>query len=335
MEHILGGGRSSTSLLGSGAQPIDLGTALRLVGVQNPDILLVRQQVLEAVAIRQLAAAQLLPSINYGSSYDTHAGNLQQSSGNILLTNRSSVYVGAGSLAVAAGTVAIPGVVLAGNVGEGLFRYLATRQVVRQREFATAAITNQTFLRVCHSYNELLRAEGRRAIAEQTRNQAAELARITAEYARTGEGRQADADRAASTGRAERAGPARERGVDSRRAAGRAALTTPTPSRPAPAAPMNAPPPSASTASTSITTSTASHNDPVPPRLTDLSRARRKSLEAMNTYERIERQLMDSLANPVAGRPIASRFLNICGPWPKPIAMRSRAGSTSIARSGN
>src|ERR1043165_895113 len=47
-------------------RPIDLPTALRLAGVYNPEIKLARERVLEAVALRQLAAAQLLPNINAG-----------------------------------------------------------------------------------------------------------------------------------------------------------------------------------------------------------------------------------------------------------------------------
>ena len=166
--------------------------------MQNPDVLIARQRVLEAVAMRQLATAQLIPSLNGGSSYDTHTGVLQQSSGNILSVNRSSVYVGAGADAVAAGTVAIPGLLLTGNVAEGLFRWLVARQVVRQAEFASLAARNQAFLRVCIAYCDLLQAEGRRAIAEQISADAEQVAKITADYARTGDGRPADADRAAT-----------------------------------------------------------------------------------------------------------------------------------------
>ena len=184
------------TLLIQPVQPIDLEASLRLAGVQNPGLLLARQLVVEAVAIRQFAAAQIIPTLNGGASYDAHTGNLQQSSGNILSVNRSSVYVGSGAFAVAAGTVSVPGIVLAGNVAEGLYRYLSTRQQVRQREFNNAAATNNTLLRVATEYCELIRAEAKRAIAEQIRDQADAVARITATYARTGEGRLADADRA-------------------------------------------------------------------------------------------------------------------------------------------
>ena len=188
----------SRTILSSDVHLIDLNTALKLGGVQNPDLLVSRQVVVEAVAERQLAAAQFLPSINAGTSYNTHSGVLQQSNGNILSVNRSSIYVGAGSLAVAGGTVQIPGVVLSGNTDEVLFRYLEARQYVRQREFATLAVRNQVLLRVCQAYCDLLLAEGRRAIAEHISSDAEQVAWITAQYARTGQGRPADADRAAT-----------------------------------------------------------------------------------------------------------------------------------------
>ena len=155
----------SRTILNEEVRPIDLNTALRLAGVQNPELLVARQRVVEAVAQRQLAAVQIIPSFNGGTSYDTHTGNLQQSNGNILSVNRSALYVGAGSNAVAAGTVLIPGLLLTGNVAEGLFRYLGARQMVRQSEFASLAVRNQAFLRVCEAYCDLLQAEGRRAIA--------------------------------------------------------------------------------------------------------------------------------------------------------------------------
>src|SRR6516165_1454214 len=52
----------SAGLLGPPVSPIDLPSALRLAGVQNPEILLAQQRVEEAAAFRQLAAAQILPS---------------------------------------------------------------------------------------------------------------------------------------------------------------------------------------------------------------------------------------------------------------------------------
>src|SRR5262249_1626943 len=139
-----------------------------------------------------------LPSINPGLNYDSHTGTLQQSNGNILSLDRSALYVGAGANAIAAGTVSIPGVYYAGNVGYGLYLYLASKQVVRQREFDAVAVRNQMFLQVTTAYSELLRAEGRRAASIQARDEAREIARLTSAYARAGQGRVADANRAAT-----------------------------------------------------------------------------------------------------------------------------------------
>jgi outer membrane protein TolC len=189
---------SPPSILPPAANPIDLAGSLRLAGVQNPEILLARERVTEAVALRQLAAAQILPTINLGTNLDTHTGPLLRSNGTIIKVNRGSLYLGLGANAVGAGTVNIPGLVLSGNVSEMIFGALVSRQVVRQREFASVAVRNDVLLQVASAYLELLRAEGRRAIGIQSREEAREVARITANYAKTGQGRQADADRAAT-----------------------------------------------------------------------------------------------------------------------------------------
>ncbi len=186
------------SILSPELKPIDLASALRLAGVQNPEILLARERVVEAVAERQRAAAQFLPTINLGGNYDAHTGPLQRATGAIVKVNRDSLYLGLGADAVGAGTVTIPGLVLSGNVSEGIFAGLVARQVVREHRFDSVAIRNQVLLDVASAYLDLLRAEGRRAVALQTRDEAAEVARVTYEYARTGEGRPADADRAAA-----------------------------------------------------------------------------------------------------------------------------------------
>src|SRR5262245_44117104 len=78
----------TTTLLQSEAAPIDLDTCLRLARARNPELMLARERVVEAAALRQLAAAQILPNLNGGTNYDNHHGNLQQSSGNILSVRR-------------------------------------------------------------------------------------------------------------------------------------------------------------------------------------------------------------------------------------------------------
>ena len=181
-----------------GYRPIDLPTALRLAGVANPEIQIARQRVVEAVALRQLAAAQFLPTINLGGDFDHHLGPLQQSNGTILKVDRDSLYVGLGAAAVSSGTVMVPGVVWSANVSDVWYGALVSRQLVRQRGFESEAIRNAMLLQVATAYLELLRGAGRHAIAVQVRDDAAEVARVTKNFADTGQGRQADADRAAT-----------------------------------------------------------------------------------------------------------------------------------------
>jgi outer membrane protein TolC len=177
---------------------IDLPSALRLAGAQNPEILLAWQRVDEAVAVRQLAAAQLLPSLNAGTSYDTHTGPLLRSNGQIIEENRGSLYFGAGAGAVGAGTVAVPGVVWAGNISEAIYANLVTRQRVAQQRLAAQAVRNDVLLRVATAYLELLRADARVAAGRQNVAEAAEVAIITEDFAREKQGRKADAERAAT-----------------------------------------------------------------------------------------------------------------------------------------
>lgn len=178
--------------------PIDLRSALALAGVQNLELVVAQQRVEAAVADQQLAAAQILPSLNAGTNYDNHMGVVQQASGNILAVNRSSLYVGAGVGAVAAGTVSIPGVQYNLNISESIYRYLVGRKLTEVRRLEQFAIQNETLLKVARAYVELLRAEAVLSVAILTRSDAREVARLTANYAKTGEGRQADADRAAT-----------------------------------------------------------------------------------------------------------------------------------------
>jgi outer membrane protein TolC len=178
--------------------PIDLDSALRLAGVQNPEIQLALQRVEEWVALRQLAAAQFLPTINAGSNIDVHTGPVQSSAGVITDVNRGALYLGLGANAVGGSTVNIPGLVLTGNVSDLIYSNLVARERVNQQQFASAAVRNDVLVRVADSYFGLVQAEGRLAIALKNRDEAAEVARITANFAKTGQGKQADADRAAT-----------------------------------------------------------------------------------------------------------------------------------------
>jgi outer membrane protein TolC len=186
------------NIMGKTVATVDLAAALKLAGIQNTDIVLARQYVLDAVAIRQLAAAQFLPMLNAGLNYDSHIGPVQQSSGNILNESRQALYVGAGTNAVAAGTVNIPGVFYNANVSEVLFKTLAAKQLISARRFANLAVRNEQLRRVAVAYTNLLREEGRRAVAYQNRVEAEEARFLTKQQAKTELGLKADDDRVAN-----------------------------------------------------------------------------------------------------------------------------------------
>jgi outer membrane protein TolC len=196
IEPALGTDPVLAAALNNGVMPIELGSALRLAGISNPQILIARQRIVEAIAQRQLAAAQILPSLHLGASFDDHAGNLQQSSGNILKVDRNSVYLGAGANAVGAGTVTIPGVVWNLNVAESVYTLLIARQVVEQRRFANRAVENEMLRQVARAYTDLLRAEGLVAVARQIIAEAREVERLSEAFAKAGVAKQADLDRA-------------------------------------------------------------------------------------------------------------------------------------------
>lgn len=176
--------------------PIDLATSLSLAGVQNPELLVSQTRVSESMALRQLAAAQFLPTINLGTSLDSHTGVLQQSSGNILSVRRQALFFGAGANAVAAGTVNIPGVVWNFSVSEAVYNTLMSRQLVAQRQFESEAARNEILREVVHAYLDLLEANGERTIRLEMREKSADVARVTAAFAKTGQGRPSDAERA-------------------------------------------------------------------------------------------------------------------------------------------
>jgi outer membrane protein TolC len=183
---------------GSDWQTVDLASALKLAGVRNLSLVVAQQRVEGAVAVQQLAAAQILPTLNLGGNYDQHTGVLQQDPGNIISLDRSALYVGAGAQAVGSGTVQIPGLSYNLNVSEALYGYFVTRQNTRQARFERVAVDNNVLRDVALAYTNLLRMSALRSLAVLARNDAGEIARLTANYAKTGEGRQADADRAAT-----------------------------------------------------------------------------------------------------------------------------------------
>lgn len=177
---------------------IDLPTALQLAEAENPTIALGRQAIVEAVALQLGARALLLPTLNAGTNYHLHQGNLQTSFGRIQDINEQSIYFGAGARTLAAETVAIPGVRIFSHLGDAMFAPLAAGQMVATRSSDAVAIENSMLMMVVHAYLDLAVAESVLDALHEGEDSMREIVQATAAFARTGQGREGDYNRARS-----------------------------------------------------------------------------------------------------------------------------------------
>ena len=129
-------------------------------------------------------------------NYQSHDGPLQNSDGTITVANRSALEAGLGMYAVGGGAPAIPGLSANFALSDAIFQpAIAGQRVAAQRQ-AMEATVNDLLLYVAVAYLDLLRAFQQQAIAQETLAHTQRLAEMTAAFARTGQGNQADADRA-------------------------------------------------------------------------------------------------------------------------------------------
>src|SRR5262249_26844408 len=146
-------------------------------------------------ALQQGARALLIPTMNAGTNYHGHVGNLQRSSGRILNLSEQSLYFGGGARTLAAESVAIPAGRIFSPITDAIYEPLAARQRVAATGFEAVATANSVLLDVSTLYFELLGAEAYLEATRRTVSEAAEVARINAAYAKVGQRPPADADR--------------------------------------------------------------------------------------------------------------------------------------------
>jgi outer membrane protein TolC len=175
---------------------LDLETALGLAGVENPTIALAAEAVRASQAALLQARAILLPDLDAGTSFDLHRGNLESARGVIRDVNRESLYAGAGASAVGAGTVTIPGVRLLAHVADAIFEPHIARQRVVGRSLDAEATRNAVLLDVVSRYFDLAGAQASLEAIHQSQGEVGEVVRLTANFARAGQGREGDAERA-------------------------------------------------------------------------------------------------------------------------------------------
>jgi outer membrane protein TolC len=182
------------------ANSIDLVTTLRLAGASNVQIALARERVFEANARLKSAKAMWLPSLNAGIGYNNHTGRIQDTRGQVIEVSRSSVFAGGGAV--------LSGMPLTGGSGgparlfidlslsDALFEPLAAQQQVRAVAAARNATFNDVLMNAAIAYLDLVHAQGQRAIALKTVQNAEELVRLTDAQQKANVGLPADVQRA-------------------------------------------------------------------------------------------------------------------------------------------
>ncbi|XZE35507.1 TolC family protein [Pirellulaceae bacterium SH501] len=182
----------------SNTLPINLPTALAMIGGQHPVVGLARWRVQEAYARLDRAKVMWLPSIQSGFNYRRRDGNYQGVDGSIVDVNLNSMNYGLGAGAVAAGSPTQPGVVAQFHLADALFLPKAAEKTAWARGHAANAVLNQQLLNGGLAYIELLEAYQDAEVISQSVARIAELAKITQDYADAGEGLKSDADRTAT-----------------------------------------------------------------------------------------------------------------------------------------
>jgi outer membrane protein TolC len=178
--------------------PIDLSGALRLAEVENPTIAEARVAI--SITLAQLMAARVLlvPSLNGGTNYNGHGGDLQRSSGRILDVYKQSLYVGSGAYTVGSNSISIPGVNIASPLTDAIFEPLAARHRLTGARHTARATANNTLRDVALAHFDLLAAEAVLEARRLNESQTALVAKVTRDFAESGQGRDADAKRAAT-----------------------------------------------------------------------------------------------------------------------------------------
>ena len=175
---------------------VDFNWALATAAGQNPRVAFAGARIREAFAQWERAQVLWLPDIRVGTSYNRHDGSIQNAQGDVFNTNRSVFYSGLGARAVGAGSPAVPGLSASFAIAEAVYEPRIAAQTTAAREHQAGAATNDVLLDTALAYLDLLEALQLEAIAQETLQETEEVAELTANFARAGQGRQADADRA-------------------------------------------------------------------------------------------------------------------------------------------
>lgn len=180
--------------------PLNLNSALQLAGANNLQIAMAAEHVRQAVARLDGAEVMWIPSLNVGVGYNAHIGRLQATDGSIVEVNRESLFAGGGPL--------LQGAPLTGGSGgparffvdispaDIYFEPLAAKQAQVSAQAAECVVFNDTLLNVAVAWLDLQQAQSQLAIADEAIAETRKLVELTADFAKSGAGLEADVRRA-------------------------------------------------------------------------------------------------------------------------------------------
>ncbi|MEM8669931.1 MAG: TolC family protein [Planctomycetota bacterium] len=177
------------------AMEIDLASALATIGGRHPAVGIARWRVEEAYARLDQAKILWVPTLNAGLSYHRHDGNYQASNGDIVDVNRNSLQAGLGALATGAGTTQRPGVVAEYHLADAIFQPDMTEKQAWASQHAADGVNQRQILQAALDYQRWLAAHLDYQIVQEALERTTELAKLTGDFAATGQGLRADADR--------------------------------------------------------------------------------------------------------------------------------------------
>lgn len=180
------GPRNLYAALEPAAYPIDLPTALRLAGANNPTVGIARARVQEAVARFDRAKLQWVPTLSAGPAFFYHEGFDQNRRGDFFSASRGNFTLGVGPQ-------------WRFDLGDAFYGPLVARRVVRAEEARSVAVGNNVQLEVAYAYLDLLEAHGLLAVNARTLFRAEQMLTAAEAGAKAGVNKTAaDVNRAAT-----------------------------------------------------------------------------------------------------------------------------------------
>ncbi len=176
---------------------IDLATALRLADEQNATLAIQVEKSKQAAIEVQQAWLQWVPTARFGISYAHQDGLLQETNGNLIDVERNGRFEGFGAGGIGAGLAQKPGISTEVDLAKSVFEPLAARQRKIAVDANAEASRLNVMLDVSVAYYELAKANRGLSLAGEAARNAGDLAKVTNDFAESGEALVADAERVA------------------------------------------------------------------------------------------------------------------------------------------